>query len=324
MKLTIGTFNLNNLFSRFNFEFRTEVPGLKEGSVEFTKVKKLITGLDAQSVEYEGKALKRKDPAARAAIIERIREMNLDVLAVQEVEDIETLRYFVRHELGGDLYPHLILIEGNDPRLIDLAILSKYPIGAVTTWQHMVHPENPRERVFSRDLLQAEILSQDRQRRLLMVFNNHLKSHYVRFDKDQTVGQKASNLRRRQQAEMVARIIDDEMKATDHFVVLGDMNDPVDSPYLKPLTHNSRLKLVNGLRQPTETRTTPKNSSPPTSAAWTHRYKEAGKPAEYALFDQIWLSPALAKKQTGAFIDRRTKLAGDGSDHDPAWVELVL
>jgi len=23
-----------------------------------------------------------------------------------------------------------------------------------------------------------------------------------------------------------------------------------------------------------------------------------------------------------AFIDRRTRLTGDGSDHDPAWVEL--
>jgi hypothetical protein len=40
--------------------------------------------------------------------------------------------------------------------------------------------------------------------------------------------------------------------------------------------------------------------------------------------DQVWLSPALAPKQTGAFIDRRAKVGGDGSDHDPSWVTLDL
>jgi hypothetical protein len=44
----------------------------------------------------------------------------------------------------------------------------------------------------------------------------------------------------------------------------------------------------------------------------------------YTLMDQLWLSPALAAKQTAAFIDRRTKVGGDGSDHDPAWVVLDL
>ena len=40
--------------------------------------------------------------------------------------------------------------------------------------------------------------------------------------------------------------------------------------------------------------------------------------------DQVWLSPALAPKQTGAFIDRRSKIGGDGSDRDPAWITLTL
>jgi hypothetical protein len=34
--------------------------------------------------------------------------------------------------------------------------------------------------------------------------------------------------------------------------------------------------------------------------------------------DQVWLSPALATKLDSAFIERRTKLGGDGSDHDPS------
>jgi hypothetical protein len=48
------------------------------------------------------------------------------------------------------------------------------------------------------------------------------------------------------------------------------------------------------------------------------------RPARYELFDHIWLSPTPAEKQTGAFIDRRTRHSGDGSDHDPASITLDL
>lgn len=325
MQFTVGTFNLNNLFSRFNFEFRAEVPELKEGSVEFKRVQKLVSSMDERAVQYEGVALKRKDPAARQLVAERIRRMDLEVLAVQEVEDIDTLRYFARTELGNaGLYPHLILIEGNDPRLIDLAILSKFPIGAVTTWQHAVHPDQPSERVFSRDLLQVEILNQRRDRRLLTVFNTHLKSHFVPFTEDQTAGAKAANQRRKRQAEVAVDIIASEMSADDRFVVVGDMNDGPESDFLRPLTHSPRVKLINGLAEAVETRPLPHTDSPPSTAIWTHRFKPSGQPAQYELFDHIWVSTAVAARQTGAHIDRRSKLGGDGSDHDPAWVELNL
>jgi exonuclease III len=72
---------------------------------------------------------------------------------------------------------------------------------------------------------------------------------------------------------------------------------------------------------PVETR--PAKEETP-SKAWTYRHKESGQPAQYALYDHIWLSPALAAKQSGAWIDRRVRLLGDGSDHDPAWIEVQL
>jgi hypothetical protein len=101
------------------------------------------------------------------------------------------------------------------------------------------------------------------------------------------------------------------------------MNDPVDAKPLEPFTKSAELGLVDGLKNPEETQPTKNdpNGNPP-SKAWTHRFKETGQPARYELFDQIWLSPSLAAKQTGAVIGRRTNLTGDGSDHDPGWVVL--
>lgn len=63
---------------------------------------------------YKGRLVKEKPEAERKLIAARIKEMDLDVIAVQKVEDINTLRRFVRDDLGG-LFSHSILIEGNDP-----------------------------------------------------------------------------------------------------------------------------------------------------------------------------------------------------------------
>jgi hypothetical protein len=96
-----------------------------------------------------------------------------------------------------------------------------------------------------------------------------------------------------------------------------------DTPTSKPLEWFKGL--ANGLTQVEERGGTPDfGDTPPASKRWTHRFKESGQPPEYELFDQEWLSPELAKRQTDSFILRRTKLTGDGTDHDPAWVTLNL
>ncbi|HVI69711.1 MAG TPA: endonuclease/exonuclease/phosphatase family protein [Magnetospirillaceae bacterium] len=323
MTFTLGTFNVNNLFSRYNFDLQAEVPELKEGAVAIEKIKTIIEQAERKEIDYKGIGLHRKDPAERKTIAERIKTMNLDVLCAQEIEDIDTLHYFVTHELNG-FYPHVMLIEGNDPRLIDVAVMSKYPIGAATTWQTASHPEAPGERVFSRDMLQVEILNKAGTERLLTVFVNHLKSKFVPFMQNQTAGTKAANSRRRLQAETIAKIVHNVTRPDSAFAILGDMNDTPDADILAPFAASPRLQLTNGLQSAEETRPAPQSSSPPDSPVWTHRFKPSGKPAQYELFDQIWLSKSLAAKQTGAFIERRTKMGGNGSDHDPAWVVLDI
>jgi endonuclease/exonuclease/phosphatase family metal-dependent hydrolase len=138
------------------------------------------------------------------------------------------------------------------------------------------------------------------------------------------VGEQDANATRQRQAETAASIIARQTRRGSAYVVLGDMNDPPDSAFLAPLVENPALGLVDALTAPQETRPAKSDTPPPASKAWTHRFKEAGQPARYELFDQIWLSPVLAQKQTGAFIDRRTRHSGDGSDHDPAWIVLDL
>jgi endonuclease/exonuclease/phosphatase family metal-dependent hydrolase len=84
--------------------------------------------------------------------------------------------------------------------------------------------------------------------------------------------------------------------------------------------------LYNALSNPSETRKAKKEKAGenPKTKSWTHRYKKSGKPPKHELYDHIWLSKSLAKKIIKAFIDRRKTHGGDGSDHDPAWIELKV
>jgi endonuclease/exonuclease/phosphatase family metal-dependent hydrolase len=321
-QIAVGTFNLNNLFSRFDFKADVSTAAPSNVKVEERTTFTFDNPVGFKLRTYLGKLVVGKPAAERKLIADRIKRMDLDVLAVQEVEDIDTLRQFNREELG-DLYPHSVLIEGNDPRMIDIGLLSKLPLGAATSWQHIPDPltGNP---VFSRDLLQVEVLNASRTRRLFTIFNNHLKSHFVPYTAADAAAEAANaNELRRRQCQAAATIIAAQTRARSRYIVLGDMNDPPDSEFMAPLATSSELELSFGLANPTETRPAP-GSNPPPTPAWTERYKAGGKPAVYTLMDQVWLSPALAERQTGAFIDRRSKLAGDGSDHDPAWVTLNL
>jgi len=321
MDVTVGTFNLNNLFSQYNFKAKIdEILPLDSLNAElnyefgYADIIKTIT--------YRGRLLKEKKKEETDKIAERIKDMNVDVLAVQEVEDLDTLHQFNRECLGRRTYRYCVLVEGNDPRLIDVGVLSRLPIGGITSWKHAVHPSDPTRAVFGRDLLEVEILNSSRSRTLFKIFNNHLKSHYVDWRMERARGRRLNNQRRTRQAEMVAEIVKARTRPDSSFIVLGDMNDPPSSPCLQPFAADPQLRLTNALLNPQETR--PAKPPPPASTAWTHRYKPSRQPAEYELYDQIWLSPALAAKQTEAWINRRELHKGDGSDHDPAWIKLHL
>jgi hypothetical protein len=123
--------------------------------------------------------------------------------------------------------------EGNDARFIDVGVLSKLPLGGVTSWQHQVHSNDPGQRVFARDLLQVEVLNHSRNKRLFTLFNTHLTSQFVAFGEDPVAAPAAKAARRRRQCETIARIV--EAEPDSPFLIVGDMNDTPDSEALQPL-----------------------------------------------------------------------------------------
>lgn len=320
MRVTVGTFNLNNLFSRFNFS--GVVSAIQSHTAAMTVRYEFTDSDDFAVRRFRGNLVKGKNARDTATIAERILNMNVHVLAVQEIENIAILREFNRDHLDK-LYPHQVLIEGNDPRLIDIGILSRFPIGQVASFQTAVHPEQPQVRVFGRDLLEVEILSPTRSRRLFTLYNTHLKSHFGDHESGGR-GKVKNDARRRRQAEAIRDIISRRMRSNEKYIVVGDMNDgPDDSPIhaLKTIDGNP---LTNALADARETRPAKPETGGhnPSSPAWTYRHKKSGQPPEHKLYDQIWLSPTLAPTLEGAFIDRRSKHGGNGSDHDPAWVAI--
>lgn len=318
MRLRIGTFNLNNLFSRFNF-FAELDDQQANNAVQSTTTFSFSDPGHFALRTFQGRLVKGKPAEARAKLAARIGEMDLDVLAVQEVEDVTTLQRFAATDLAGLGYRHVVLVEGNDPRLIDVGLLSRLPLGAVTSWRHAVHPSAPAEPVFGRDLLEVEILDRNRTRRLLTVFNSHLKSHFVPPGEDPVAGAAAADVRRHKQAEATARIVAARTRPDQRFMVVGDMNDPPTSAQLAPMT-STIVTLVNGLADARQDRPAPTDDPPAPARPWTHRFKASGQPAKYELFDQVWLSGPLADGLDSAFVNRRRHLTGDGSDHDPASV----
>jgi len=319
MIVKVGTFNINNLFSRFNFKGRIEA--ILSGDTTVNTTYTFDDPAEYSLRTFMGKLVVEKEASRRQKVAERIKEMDLDVIALQEVEDLPTLEHFNQVDLHAK-YPYRILVEGNDPRMIDVAVLSRLPIGAVTSWRFATHKTEPDSPIFSRDLLEVDIYDSNRKKRLFTIYNTHLKSQYLAPQENPVTGKQRADLTRTRQAEVAAKIIEARMRPNSPFLLLGDMNDSPAALTLEPFAQNNTLRLVNALTNPQETRPAQADNPPPASTAWTHRFKETGMPAHYDLFDQIWLSPALAQKQTAAWIHRRANLTGQGSDHDPAWVEL--
>jgi endonuclease/exonuclease/phosphatase family metal-dependent hydrolase len=223
--------------------------------------------------------------SARRLTARVISENNPDVLAVQEVENLEALIQFNRNYLDNT-YPYLMVIDGNDPRQIDVGVLSRFDFEAIRTHRFEPPGSPPWDRTFSRDCLEVEVSVTEEKRLTLLV--NHFKSQ---------IG--GGEERRKEQADRVTEIVKGRFGdiLEGNFVVAGDLNDGPHAPEFESLM-GLGLENVVEARLPEEER-------------WTHYYK-AGRLAEQ--LDYLLLSPELSASNPDAVphIERR----GLGSDID--------
>lgn len=169
----------------------------------------------------------RTEPASisaprRQRVADALRLLDADVVCLQEVENRFALEEFVRAYLPDAGY-EVVLVEGNDGRGIDVALLSRLPVEAVTSYRNRRFlAADGSEQRFQRDLLRVRIggaLQAD-------VFVVHLKSQG---------GGEAADLVREAEAREAAAILRAELERDPQWraLVAGDFNEVLGEPAME-------------------------------------------------------------------------------------------
>jgi endonuclease/exonuclease/phosphatase family metal-dependent hydrolase len=139
-----------------------------------------------------------------------INDLEADIIGVVEADDRPSLVRFNR-ELLNERYRHIMLVDGNDERGIDVGIMTRagFPIGRIRS---NVDAEDSDGEIFSRDCCEYEVTTPNGTR--LNVLVNHFKS--------QSGG---GGPRRLRQAKRVREIVNELVARDEHVVVLGDLNE---------------------------------------------------------------------------------------------------
>ena len=296
-EIRIATFNCENLFARYRFR------------ENFTPT---FNGFQINDLAFD-----IHDETAKRITAEAIRDVDADIICLQEVENMSVLERFNSRYMPREGYRHRIVVDGNDPRLIDVAVLSRHPFRAVRSARHIRNAANTAY-LFSRDCLRVDV---DCGGRVLTLYVNHLKS---------MIGGRADTRPRRQeQAEGVHAIIREDWGAEleGDFAVVGDMNDyPGEGTALGALLDEPNL--VNPVDRL------------PEADRWTHFWAGGG---EYRQLDYILLSRSLdaragepvptrnlqglpwrAERHAGERYDNVGENEPKASDHVPLAVTLRL
>lgn len=247
-------------------------------------------------------------------------ELKADILAVVEAESRPALAAFnadIVGSLGGTPFSHVMLIDGNDPRGIDVGLLTGPDVLIGNMRSHVDDRSNDAQPIFSRDCPEFELSMPSGKRLLLLV--NHLKSKGYG-------SQSTSNARRHLQAERIKSIYETAVAhGEEHIAIVGDFNDTPGSAALDPLLKQTDLR-----------------------DAFTHpAFDDGGYPGTYGSctaankIDYLLLSPKLFDKVESGGVLRKGMWPGvrprrwdvfeelqkpqhAGSDHAAVWVDIDL
>ncbi len=298
-KLRVMTFNVENMFTRFDFRRAEDIEDYLG----------LLEGEDAASRLALAKSARLAiDDEIRTFAALAIRQARPDVVLLQEVESQHALRRFHDKYLlgvGGEALPHLAVLEGNDGRGIDVGVMSRLPLESAAShkelglealyaagfdWQDWGIERrsiardrlfnDPRFRVFRRDCLEVRLLVEGRP---LTLFNCHFKS----------IGAGRAQTRAFRIAEAFAvRHLLERCRAggQNDYLVAGDFNDFTETDGVADPLHALGPLLGSGLVVDLVKRIAdPKDR-------WTHFYTVE---RTYNQLDYLLLSPALAARNPG-------------------------
>jgi endonuclease/exonuclease/phosphatase family metal-dependent hydrolase len=170
-----------------------------------------------------------------------IKDVNADIIGIVEAEDRPSL-VMLNKELLGKIYEHVMLIDGNDERGIDVGIMTKKDF-TIESIQSNVDKKDATGLIFSRDCPQYTIRTPNGT--IVHILVNHLKS--------QSGGQ--GDTKRIRQAKAIREIADKLIDQNQHVIVMGDFNEGPKvagqcAPNLAPLyDNNSRLVDCYSLNQ---------------------------------------------------------------------------
>lgn len=302
--IRIATFNCENLFARYKFRDSPPIP---------------VDGFSINDVSFD-----IYDTRAKRITGKAIRDIDADIICLQEVENQPVLDRFNSEFLArskSKRYTARILIDGNDPRKIDVAILSRFPIRSIRSYRHDRNKKNTAF-LFSRDCLRVEI---DVEGKFLTLYGNHFKS--MMFSRKET------RKRRIEQSERMLEIVKEDWgeDLDGNFVILGDLNDYPQNGGGSSTALSALLdepKLINCVERLSG------------ADRWTHYW---AKEQEYRQLDYLILSKMLddasgnpkPKRNLKGLPWRAEKYEGDryddighfnpkASDHVPLYVDVDL
>lgn len=270
-ELTIATFNAENMFDAADDPYRNDESTPSKNRVDLEKLAATIRDIDA------------------------------DVLALQEIESRGYLERFNRVLLPDLGYRHIVHYEGNDGRGIDVSLLSRLPIGAVTSYRHLRFKDaQGNSRRFQRDVLRVEV--QPAHGEMFEIWVVHLKSSYG--------GRAAAEPIRLAECHKLREILDDVLrKSPDRgILVCGDFNDTIDSAAVKTIRGavGSKFHLdcfVNDVKN---------------RAAVTYN-----KPPYESIIDFIMTSRGMSRRYVvGSYQIRNGLHTQTGSDHNPVFARF--
>ncbi len=246
-----------------------------------------------------------------------ITTVNADLQCFVEVESMDTLKRF-NTDILRSRYRDKIVIDGNDPRGIDIAFGSKKGFEIVTAKTNIFATDSVGT-IFSRDCLEIELTTPSGK--TIYVLVNHFKA------KDRTP--KKSDAKRKRQSEEVSRILQQRYNLKqDLVIVAGDLNDEPDSDPISPLMKTPDLLNVLDL------------AGIPKADRWTYFY---GVKKSYNAIDYMFVSTPMKNFFKDAGLERRgmhnlEKLTGGkqkpfmginnwrlaASDHAAVWADFDL